>query len=216
MRLLAVVVAAGAVTLTAGATTPAIKLTTAGNTRAQGAMLRLADLGQGWKAAAAPSGGLQVACPGFQPDLKGVVEIGAATSDSFRDSTIGPFISETGSVYGSPAQAATVWSRVATPALITCVVQSVQALGTKANGLKVKLVSRGEFTIQKPTKLVTAYRVIANLSSPKVKYVRKIYFDVVLVSKKATVAEITVASYQEPVPASIESAIAAVVAHRIT
>ncbi len=215
MRLLAVTVAAGMLVATAAATAPTIKLTSAGNASAKSSLVQLADLGKGWTSKAAPSGGLEVSCKGYQPSMKGIVETGVAGSPAFSDSSVGPFISQTASVYGSASEAKAVWNRVIQPGLIACVALSVDAIAATGQGVKVKITSKGPLTIQKPTKLVSAYRVIATLTSSKVKYKRTLYFDVVVVGEASTVTEITFSSLQAPVPASVEAALAALVAHRI-
>jgi hypothetical protein len=215
MRLLALMVVAGVLAATAAATAPTIKLTSAGNTSAKGSLIQLSDLGKGWSAKAAPNGGLEVSCKGFQPSMKGIVETGAASSPAFSDSSVGPFISQTTSVYGSAGEAAAVWKRVIRPGLITCVVLSVDAIAATGQGVKVKITSQGPLSIQKPTSLVSAYRVIATLSSSKVAYKRTLYFDVVVVGKASTVTELTFSSLQTPVPAAVESALAALTVHRI-
>ena len=215
MRYLAVTVAAAMLVATAAATGPAIKLTAAGNASAKSSLIQLTDLGKGWASKAAPSGGLQVSCKGFQPSMKGVVETGAAGSPAFSDSPVGPFVSQTASVYGSAGQASTVWSRAIQPGLLACVELSVEAIAATGQGVQVKITSKGALTIPKPTKLVTAYRVVATLTSAKVKYKRTLYFDVVVVGKANTVTELTFSSLQAPVPAAVEAALAALVAHRI-
>jgi len=215
MRLLAVMVAAAMLVGAAAAAGPAIKLTAAGNASAKASLIQLTDLGKGWASKTAPSGGLQVSCKGFQPSMKGIAEIGAAGSPAFSDSSVGPFISQTASVYGSAGQTSAVWARAVQPGLIACVALSVDAIAATGQGVKVKITSKGPLTIQKPTKLVSAYRVIATLTSSKVKYKRTLYFDVVLVAEANTVTEITFSSLQAPVPATVEAALAALVAHRI-
>src|SRR5580704_2033558 len=126
MRLLAVTAAAALLVATAAATGPAVELTAAGNASAKASLIQLTDLGKGWASKAAPSGGLQVSCKGFQPSMKGIVETGAAGSPSFSDSPVGPFVSQTASVYASAGQASAVWNRAIQPGLIACVALSVE------------------------------------------------------------------------------------------
>src|SRR5579872_1632558 len=134
MRLLALMVAAGVLVATAEATAPTVKLTAAGNASAKASLIQLSDLGKGWSAKAAPNGGLEVSCKGFQPSMSGIVETGAASSPAFSDSSVGPFISQTTSVYGSGGQASAVWNRVIQPGLITCVALSVDAIAATGQG----------------------------------------------------------------------------------
>jgi hypothetical protein len=215
MRLVAVMVAAATLVSGAAAAGPTIELTAAGNASAKASLMQLADLGKGWASKAAPNGGLEVSCKGFQPSMAGIVETGAASSPAFSDSSVGPFLSQTTSVYGSASQAGAVWSRAIQPGLIACIALSVDAIAATGQGVKVKITSKGPLTIEKPTPLLSAYRVIATLTSSKVRYKRTLYFDVVVVGKASTVTELTFSSLQAPVPAAVESALAALVARRI-
>jgi hypothetical protein len=209
------VVALALVAGAAAATGPKVALTSPGNAAAKASLIMLSDLGKGWTSKPAQTGGLQVACSGYQPSFAGVVETGAAGTPAFSAGTVGPFLSQITSVYGSATEASAVWNRAIQAGLITCVAQSVKAIGATGQGVKVKITSQEPLAIQKATTRETAYRVIATLTSAKVKYKRTIYFDVVVVGKASTIAEITFSSFQAPVPAKVEAALGALVAHRI-
>jgi hypothetical protein len=216
MKLLALSLAALVLVASAAAASgPKVALTSGGNAAAKATLITLSDLGKGWTSKPAQTGGLQVACSGYQPSFKGIVETGAAGSPAFSAGTVGPFFSQITSVYGSAHQASTLWSRAIRAGLIACVADSVKAIGTAGQGVKVKITSQQPLTIQKATSLESAYRVIATLTSAKVKYKRTVYFDVVVVAKGTTITELTFSSFQAPVPAKVEAALGALAAHRI-
>jgi hypothetical protein len=196
------------------ATAPAKKHTKAGNSAAKSSLITVKDLGKGWTAGSTGTPGLQLSCSGHRPNAKGIVERGVAGSPSFSSSQVGPFLSQTTSVYGSAKQAATVWKRAVTPGLIACVAQTVEAI--RAQGVDVAITSKGNLPLSKVTSMTAGYRVVATLSSPKVKYKRKLYFDVVLVGQGSTLSEITFSSFESPVPAKVEHALALLVAHHIS
>jgi hypothetical protein len=215
MRLLAVTLASLSLVATAAAAGPSMQTTTAGTAAAKASLITLADLGKGWAAKPPAGTGIALACKGFEPSAKGIVEIGAAGTESFQASTIGPFVSQTSGVFKTAAQATKLWDRAAQPGLIACIVQNVDAIAAAGQGVKVKIVNKGALTIKKATTRETAYRVTATLTSAKVNYKRTLYFDVVLVAQGSTVSELTFSSLQGPVPAKVEAALGALVAHRV-
>jgi hypothetical protein len=213
MRLLTVLLAAATFVGTAAAAGPVAQHTSAGDTAAKASLLTISDLGKGWTAGQTGTPGLKLSCAGWAPSGKGVVEIGVAGSPSFSATQVGPFVSQTTSVYGSAKQASTFWSRAVKPGLIACVTKTVQAISSQ--GVKVAISSQGNLPFGKVSSLTSAYRVVATLSSPNVKAKRKLYFDVLLVGQGSTLSEITLASYTAPVPAKVESALATLVVHKI-
>src|SRR5580765_7268954 len=111
MKLPAVLLAAAVLAGPAAAAAPAEKHTAVGTTAAKASLLELSDLGKAWSAGATGTPGIHLACQGWSPSGKGVVETGAAGSPSFASTRVGPFISQTTSVYASPGQASAYWAR---------------------------------------------------------------------------------------------------------
>jgi hypothetical protein len=212
MKLPAVLVAAAVLAGPAAAAAPSAQHTAAGTAAAKGSLLTLSDLGKGWKAGATGTPGLHLSCNGWAPSGKGVVETGAAGSPSFSATQVGPFLSQTTSVYGSSKQASAYWTRAVQPGLVACVVQTVAAL--QAQGIHVKVLSKGPLPLTKASNLTAGYRVVASLTSPG-KTARKLYFDVVLVGRGNTLSELSMTSFVAPVPAKVEAALAKLVASRI-
>lgn len=212
MKLPAAVLAAAALAGPAAAAAPSPRHTAAATAAAKASLLKLSDLGKGWQAGATGTPGLHLSCKGYSPSGTGIVEAGAAGSPGFASSQVGPWVSQTTSVYGSTKQASTYWARAVKPGLVGCVIQTVRAV--EAQGIKVKVLSQGNLPFGKVAPLTAAYRVVANLTSPG-KTPRKLYFDVVLVGKGNTLSELTLTSFVGPVPDKVESALATLVASRM-
>lgn len=213
MRLLVVLACALTVTAAASATAPAAKHTAAGNKTAKSSLLTVSVLGKGWKSSGATATGLVLSCPGFQPSGKGIVETGVASTGSLSTGSVGPFVSQATSVYGSAGQAAKYWARAVKPGLIKCVAQTVEAIG--AQGVKVSITKQGNLPLTKVVDMTSAYRVVATLSSAKRHYKRQLYFDVIVLGQGKTLSEITISSIVSPVPAKVEAALATIVAHKL-
>ncbi len=213
MRLLAVLACSLAVTAAASATAPAAKHTAAGNAEAKSSLLTVALLGTGWKSTGANTTGLVLACPGYEPSGKGIVEKGVASSGSLSTSTIGPFVSQATSVYATPGQAAKYWARAVKPGLVKCIAQTVEAIG--AQGVKVSITKQGSLPLAKVIDMTSAYRVVATLRSVKHHYKRQLYFDVIVLGQGKTLSEISISSIVSPVPPKVEAALATIVARKL-
>jgi hypothetical protein len=207
------VVVAGVLAGAAAAAGPAAKHTNAGTFGAKASLLTLKDLGSGWQAGQTGTPGLNLSCKGWAPSGAGIVETGAAGTPAFAGGQLGPFLSQTTSVYESTQEAATYWKRAVQAGLITCVTQTVQAIAR--SGVKVKIVKQGNLAVPKTAaQLVAGYRVVANLTSKKAG-THPLYFDVVLLGKGKTLTEISLSSFTSPIPAKVESALATLVSHRL-
>ena len=205
--------AAGMLVGSAAAAAPAAKHTAAGTSGARASLLTLKDLGTGWQAGQAGTPGLHLSCKGWTPSGAGIVETGAAGTPAFAGGQLGPFLSQTTSVYENPKEASAYWKRAVQPGLITCVTQTVQAIAR--SGVKVKITKQGSLAIPKtPASLVAAYRVVADLTARKAG-THPLYFDVLLLGNGKTLTEITLSSLVSPIPAKVESALATLVAHRL-
>jgi hypothetical protein len=212
-RLLQAIVLAGVFTGAALAAAPAAKHTAAGTSGAKASLITLKDLGTGWQAGQTGTPGLKLSCKGWTPSGAGIVETGAAGTPGFAGGQLGPFLSQTTSVYESPQEAAAYWKRAVQPGLITCVTQTVQTIAR--SGVKVKITKQGSLAMPKTAaQLVAGYRVVANLTSKKAG-THPLYFDVLLLGKGKTLTEITLSSFVSPIPAKVEIALATLVAHRL-
>jgi hypothetical protein len=204
-RLAAVTVTAAlALAPAASAAGPVVEHTSSGTAAAKASLLTSTDLGKGWTSKATTQSGIQVSCTGYQPNGKGIAEIGVASSPSFSASSTGPFVVQETSVFASAAQARAYWKRALTAGLIACAKQSLSALATQ--GIKVKVVSAGTLPVQQVTPLTAGYRVVATLSSSANKNL-KTYLDWVFVGNGKTVTQIVISSFQK-LPAKYEYALA--------
>jgi hypothetical protein len=212
MRVLLALLAGAALVGSAAGAGPSQRRTTAGDARARASLLTAASLGKGWTASKPVGGGLQLSCAGWKPSGGGIVETGGASLPSLSQS--GVIIGQMTSVYASARQADTLWERAVKPGLLRCVRESLERVSSVPNEkITVKLLSQGPLAITKVGPYTAAYRVVADLTSSRRKL--KTYFDVILVGRAATLSEITVSSFVDPVPAEVEYAFAKIVYRQI-
>jgi hypothetical protein len=211
VKLLLAAAVAGVWVTTASAAVPALKHTSAGTAAAKGSLLTLKDLGKGWTAIGSGPPSLQLACNGYQPSVRGLVEIGSASSPNFSGGNGGPFVSQVTSVLAGARQASNLWSHAVKPGLISCVAQSLESITSR--GIKVKILAQGALKIPNVADRTAAYRVSATLSSSK--QTIKTYFDIVLVESGQTITEVTFSSLVNPVPANFEHGVAVIIARRL-
>lgn len=209
MRLTLAALAALTLAASAAAAEPAVKLDTTGNSAARSSLLSAAALGtKYWKGTAPGKTGLQLSCSGWQPSGAGIVETGAADVPALVSGNV--TLGQMTSVYGSSTQADTLWHRAVQPSLIACVRQTVEEVSSASTQkITVKVLSQGPLAVTKVGPLTSGYRVVADLTS-KVRTL-KLYFDVLLVGRDATLSEITISSFGADVPASVEHALAKIV-----
>jgi hypothetical protein len=187
------------------------KHTKADTTAAQGASLTLGDLGLGWTTGATGGAEPALTCPSHHPNLTGIVETGAASSDTFQAGSQGPFASSSAWVYKTPTQAGKLWQLVVGPKLLGCLASSVAAASTK----DVKFTVRSKNVIHAPsdTKKRATYRVVATATTAGSSSTA--YYDLVVVGAGRGVAELTFARIGAPMSASTEAKLAGAVARRL-
>jgi len=191
------------------AVTPALKHTTADTALAQTTLVKVADFGKGWTGKASRQQGVGLGCAGFNPSGKGIVETGAASSATISYGSTGPFITQSTSVYRTPAQANTYWQRAVTPRLITCVSGVLKGLSKR--GITVTITSQGKLPFSGTLEHTTAYRAVATVGKNKLTY----YIDVILLGQGREITALTINSIEAPVPAKFENALAAIIAKRM-
>jgi hypothetical protein len=214
VRLTLVIVAAGicAAGAVAASGPPRVAHTSDGTKLAQASLLRLGDFGRTWTES--PSGsseGLSLACKGFVPKQDDAVEVGTATSPSFKGSAIGPFVVQKTSVYETPEMASKLWQRAVKPRLVECVAQSLQALSKR--GIGVAITERTTIPLGSVADRAATYRIIATLTTPKQRL--KTYFDVVILGAGRTITELTISQFQKPPGLKWEQALAKTAARRM-
>ena len=140
-------------------------LTKADTALAGAALLRRSDLGRGWViAAASPAHVAPLTCSQYSPSVSGAVLTGNAQSPTFRGSSGGPFISSFSYVYRTTAQAATVWRRVVTARLLTCVAAGFT--GQSGHGVKFTVDGRHLLSLPPIAAQRRGYRVIGTVTGP--------------------------------------------------
>jgi hypothetical protein len=189
--------------------TPAMSHTSADTKTAQASLLKTTDLGTGWTGKTSPQNGATLGCKGYQPSGAGIVETGAATSDSFSYGTIGPFVLQSTSVYASTAEANTYWKRAVTSQLVSCVAQVLDAVATR--GVKVTITKQGTLPFSTSLSHTAAYRVVGLLGPHK--YIN--YVDVIVLGKGRTLTVIEITSFKSPPPADFETGLARIVVNRL-
>lgn len=192
------------------ATTPAMKHTAADTTTAKASLIKIADFGTGWSGKASPQTGVQLSCSGHSVNGAGIVETGAAASPSFSSNVPGTFVSQNTSVYATSAEANTYWQRAVTPGLVTCAAQTLEAL--RSRGITVTITSQGKRPLSTTLAHTAAYRVVATVGKNKLTY----YLDVVVLGKGKAVTSLTMISIETPTSAKVESALASLIASRLS
>jgi hypothetical protein len=195
----------------AAATSPQVSHTSAGTKSAQAALLRLGDLGSGWtQQASTGTAGLNFACSGFTPRQNDIVEVGAASSPTFKSGTVGPTVAQRTSVYESAKAAATLWQRGVKPKLMDCVAQSLELL--KSRGVGVEINSSSMLQLGAIGDGTAGYRVVATLTG---KQRLKTYFDVILLRGGRGITQLTISAFQKPPPLKWEIALTKIAARRM-
>jgi hypothetical protein len=185
--------------------------TPAGMAAARHELLRRSDLGRGWTSMPAPKTVPGLTCPAFTPPLSGVVQTGAAISPTFQATPSGPFASQTAYVYANAFEEHTVWREVARPRLLTCVAAS---LVRSTRGAHFTVTGKRLEPLPGLPVRAIGYRVTGTASVPN--QTVSVYLDVLLLGGGMTVTELSVSSFLQPVPHSLEMRLARSVARRIT
>jgi len=186
--------------------------TAAGNGAAHRALLTHADLGKAWVTGTTPKKPGSLACAGTAT-LRGVTEIGAAVSPTYRASGSGPFVSESVFVYDTAAGAARYYERIARRNALACLAQSLTAGASQTQGLTFTVSKRLVLVSPRVGVTASAFRVIgvARTQAQRV----TIYVDAVLLQRGGKIAEIGFSSFAAPVRAADELRIARAAVRRL-
>jgi hypothetical protein len=185
--------------------------TPAGNAVARAALLRRADFGKGWSSSAGPRTVPPLTCPRFNPAARGAIEVGDAASPTFRQSSSGPFISQSVYAYGSSAQRAAVWRAVVDPRLVRCVAASLT--GGSGNGVRYSVMGKRLLRIPKLGVAAAGYRVSGTATSQGQSI--DVFLDMLVLGSGRTIAALSIASFEQPVARALELRLARTVAERL-
>lgn len=184
--------------------------THAGMVEAHRALLRHADLGAGWLTGATPKKVGSLACA--RVTLKGVAEIGSAVSPTYRQSSAGPFLSESAFTYNTAAGAASFFQRVATRGALSCLAQSILQ-GDASSGVTFTIVKKQALPAPHVAAKAAAYRVSGRAKAPAQKI--DVYVDVILLQRGNAIAELSLSSFSAAVAPGDELEIARAAAARL-
>jgi hypothetical protein len=210
-----VIVALAAVlagTALAGQGDPQKKITAAGQARAHGAALRLADLGAGWKAGPVKKddGASSPRCSTYNPDQSDLVEIGKYNSPDFTRAD-GSFVSSSTGVFRTVQGARAAYTRVAVPQIAGCFGEIFVKAIKKPTTASIALT--GPLTFPKSGDRLNAYRIVMSLKTPT--QMVPFTVDLVVFNKGATDVAMIFLGISKPLPAAFEQALVARVASRV-
>ena len=173
--------------------------------------LTLGDVALGWTSAPAPTTEQSLICAAWHPDLTGVVETGAATSESLQGGKQGPFVSESAWIYQTAGQAGTLWNRVVGPKLLSCLAAAIEQGSTRDVRFKI----RSEHVLEAPgaNRPRAAYRVVATAATSGQSVTT--YYDVIVLASGRAVAELTFARIGAPMSPATERTLSGRVASRL-
>lgn len=178
--------------------------TAAGMATAQRALLSHTDLGSRWLAGTTPKKAGSLSCTGGTSQVRGVVEIGAAVTPTYRLSASGPFVSESSFVYNSAAAAGRYFRQAAQPNLSSCLVQMLTGGNTNQAVAFIPGTPEPLPTPRLPAAVV-AYRIDGQAVATAQKVL--VYVDVVVAQRGAAIVEIAYSSFSQPLRAVEEQRI---------
>ena len=193
----------------AAAGDPQQKHTAAGTLQATSALVRIGDLGTGWKSS--HSNGGQPQCDAvLQPNESDLIEAGNAVSPLFTSGM--DAVTQNVHVFATEAQANVAWKRALTNKLVLCMEQQVENLSSM--GSPVSVTEWHRLALPHSAGRVTGFRVVAKAKTTKTTW-SKVYFDQILLGNAKTMTRIVFSSLQAPISKTLEQKLASVVASRI-
>ena len=188
-------------------------LTKAGNRLAGSALITRAELGGGWGASAAPKSVPPITCSAFNPSVRGAVQIGAAISARYQESSSGPFVSQTAYVYATIAEGRAVARAEMQAKLERCLAASLVA--GSGGGVRFAATARAPLQLPGLGAGVTAvgYRISGTASQPY--QLVDVYLDAIVLARGAEISEVSLASFLTPPERSLELRVARAIARRL-
>ncbi len=193
----------------AAAGDPQQKHTSAGTLQATSALVRVGDLGAGWKSSR--SNGGQLECDAvLQPNESDLIEAGKAVGPLFTSGM--EAVTQNVHVFATEAQANIAWKRALTNKLVLCMEQQVENLSSM--GSPVSVTEWHRLALPRSDARVTEFRVVAKAKTAKTTW-SKVYFDQILLGRAKTMTRIVFSSLRAPVSKTLEQKLASVVANRM-
>lgn len=190
---------------------PRARHTAAGEAAAEHVLIRSADLGKGWKASAPPGRPSATVCKGLRPNLSDLVEAGYAQAPTF---TLGQLATVTQSVrvFASNRDAGKAWERTDSLGLVLCLEQQLQS-ATFAKAL-VRPAGQYRLDFGRLAPRVDGFRVVAAVV-PKDEKPFRVYADVLLLGRGATLTTVTFLGFLQPLDSAVEQRLARTLAARL-
>jgi hypothetical protein len=186
--------------------------TTEGQALAREVLLKRGDLGRGWReATSAPAKVPGLTCLQFKPPMNGVVEIGAAASPTWGQSSGGPFVSQDAYAYRSGSQESTAWRQLARPGYRVCVADALIAGG--GQGVHFRVKHRSLFSLPGVGAAAAGYRVSGTASQSG--QTIDVFLDVILLGGGSRISALSLSSFEQPVGRSLELRLARAAARRL-
>jgi hypothetical protein len=210
--LAAAALAAAVLVVPAAASQPKNRPTGAGNAQAKAVVLRLADLGAGWKTTPGGAGGASdLTCRTFSPNQSDLTTIGAAGQAFESGDGITNVLSRV-VVFKSATEAQASWNRIVRPGMVNCIASRfVDSLAGKDT--TVKIASKGPLRLAAPGRRHAAYRVAADVTVGGQSV--KAYFDVIFQGGGAAASATLISSVLKPPARALESKLAAAIGRRL-
>jgi hypothetical protein len=210
--LAAAALAAAVLVLPAAASQPKNRPTAVGNAQAKAVLVRLSDLGAGWKASPGGAGGAALpTCRGSEPKLSDLTTIGTAGKAFVSSDGMSTAIARV-VVLKSAAEAQAWWNRLVRPAMLTCMASRfVDTLAGKDTAIKI--TSKGPLRLPVPGRRHAAYRIAADVTFQGETV--KAYLDLILQGGGAADSAVLITSVEQPPARALESKLAATLARRL-
>jgi hypothetical protein len=207
-RLALVLVAAGLTTgvAFAAAGDPVQRHTPADMQKARAALLRVADLGPGWKAVAVND---DSDCRAFRPDESDLVETGMAERVFLAG---GSRVGSSAEVFRTEAHALASWRRTVKADALRCALEGLR--NSLPRGARATTVRLGRLAFPQLAPRTTAFRLVVRLTGIPNGPVL-LYTDAVLLGRGRTIAALLTGNPREPVPAKAEGVLAGLIARRM-
>ena len=185
---------------------PVEQHTRADMAKARASMLRLSDLGTGWKAVTVKG---EPDCRSFHPDESDLVETGAANR---LFGAGGSRVGSSAVLYRTTKQALASWRRTVKAAELNCALEGLRS--SLPAGARATTVRLGRLAFPSLAPRTAAFRMVTRVTGlPQGSIL--LYTDVIVLGRGRTIAGLLTGNPGSPVPVTAERNLAAIVALRM-
>ena len=197
----------------AAAGDPKERLTPADQAKAKAMLLVRSDLATGWIKTSTPDSGDDITCAGFDPDLSDLTLTGKGRSQ-FTNRAAGANVFSYVSLYATPAQARSAWSRVIKPALARCLAHVIER-GVAGQGVDVAFTKQGRVAFPAVAPRTAAFRIVAVISAPQSTVKVPVAVDLVVLGRGRSEVVLAAMAAGKGIPAADVRAFARLLAGRM-